>query len=289
VEVSWLGWEEVGTETFVGVEKDSVNVVIELGGNILDEELNLVDKFASLTFGGRDLLGLFVVGFDALLNITWLNLGNVEAGSESGGRIIWGVEEIVERGGWEVLMFLLDVGEDDWGHADFALEGGLLGVLLIRDFLAESGGKLGRADESHDVRVVLEDEHLLVEGGLVVSGRSNLDNGALSQVWEFELEGKSVEGLARGISELKFVGVLIELKDLEDLSNDVKITVRFGGLGKGSNVLVINDVLGSEISIGVFLEGLKNGGILSLLGGFLTGEGIWSIAGRLTKWGGLIR
>ena len=162
MEVSWLGWEEVGTETFVSVEKDSVNVVIELGGNILDEELNLVDKFTSLTFGGSDLLGLFVVGFDALLNITWLNLGNVEAGSESGGRIIWGVEEIVERGGWEVLMFLLDVGEDDWGHADFALEGGLLGVLLIRDFLAESGGKLGRADESHDVRVVLEDQNFLV-------------------------------------------------------------------------------------------------------------------------------
>ena len=66
---------------------------------------------------------------------------------------------------------------------------------------------------------------------------------------------------------------------MEDLSNDIKITVRFGGLGKGSNVLVINDVLGSEISIGIFLKGLKDGGILSLLGGFLTREGIWSIAG----------
>jgi len=185
----------------------------------------------------------------------------------------------VERGGWEILMFLLDVGKDDWGHADFALKGGLLGVLLIRDSLAESGGKLGRADESHDVRVMLEDKHLLVKGGLVVGGRSNLNDGALSQVWEFELEGKSVEGLAGGISELEFVGVLIELEDLEDLSNDIKITVRFGGLGKGSNVLVINDVLGSEISIGIFLKGLKDGGILSLLGGFLTREGIWSIAG----------
>ena len=85
MEVSWLRWEEVGTETFVSVEKDSVNVVIELGGNILDEELNLVDKFSSLTFGGSDFLGLFVVGFDALLNIAWLDLGDVEAGSESGG------------------------------------------------------------------------------------------------------------------------------------------------------------------------------------------------------------
>lgn len=198
------------------------------------------------------------------------------------------MEEIVERGGWKVLMFLLDVGKDDWGHADFALEGGLLGVLLIRDLLAESGGKLGRADESHDVRVVLEDKHLLVEGGFVVGGRSNLNDGALSQMWEFELEGKSVEGLAGGISKLEFVGVLIELKDLKDLSNDIKITVRFGGLGKGSNVLVINDVLGSEISVGVFLESLKDGGILSLLSGFLTREGIWSIAGRFTEWGGLI-
>ena len=196
MEVSWLGWEEVGTETFVGIEKDSVNIVIELGGDILDEELNLVDELSSLAFGGRDFLGLFVVGFDALLDITWLNLGNVEAGSESGGRIIWGVEEIVERSGWEILMLLLDVGEDDWGHADFALEGSFLGVLLIRDLLAESGGKLGRANESHDVGVVLKDEHLLVEGSLIIGGGSNLDNGALSQVWELELKGKSVEGLS---------------------------------------------------------------------------------------------
>ena len=37
------GVEEVSSETIVGVEKDTVGVVVELGGDILDEELDLVD------------------------------------------------------------------------------------------------------------------------------------------------------------------------------------------------------------------------------------------------------
>lgn len=44
MEVHGLLLEEVGTESLVGVEEDSVDVVVELGGDILDEELNLVDE-----------------------------------------------------------------------------------------------------------------------------------------------------------------------------------------------------------------------------------------------------
>ena len=44
MEVGWLGGEEVGSETLVGVEEDSVDIIIELSGNILDEELHLVDN-----------------------------------------------------------------------------------------------------------------------------------------------------------------------------------------------------------------------------------------------------
>ena len=52
----------VENETVMGVEEDSVGVVVELGGDILDEELNLVDgvgvALLSLEAGG--LLGLLV-------------------------------------------------------------------------------------------------------------------------------------------------------------------------------------------------------------------------------------
>jgi len=43
VEVSGFGREEVWSESLVGVEEDSVYVVIELGWNILNQELDLVD------------------------------------------------------------------------------------------------------------------------------------------------------------------------------------------------------------------------------------------------------
>lgn len=86
VKISWSLGEEVGTETLVGVEEDSVDVVVELGGNILGEELNLVDQITTLgSLGGGSLSRLSVVGLDGIVDGTWLNSGDIEAGSEGRG------------------------------------------------------------------------------------------------------------------------------------------------------------------------------------------------------------
>ena len=45
MEVGGFLLEEVLSETFVGVEKDSIDVVVELSGNILGKELDLIDVF----------------------------------------------------------------------------------------------------------------------------------------------------------------------------------------------------------------------------------------------------
>ena len=45
----------------MGVEEDSVDIIIELSGDILAEELNLVDAISSLTLAGGRLLGLLVI------------------------------------------------------------------------------------------------------------------------------------------------------------------------------------------------------------------------------------
>lgn len=42
---------------------------------------------------------------------------------------------------------------------------------------------------------------------------------------ELELEGKSVENLSRGILELEFVGVFVELVNLENLGDNVEVTL----------------------------------------------------------------
>lgn len=63
VEVVGGGVEEVGTETVVGVEEDLVGVGVELGGDVLNEEGNLVDGVgvALLALEAGGLLGLLVV------------------------------------------------------------------------------------------------------------------------------------------------------------------------------------------------------------------------------------
>ena len=86
MEVGCFGREEVGSESLVGVEKDSVHICVELGGHVLGQELNLVDQVSSLgALGGRGLLGLLVIHLNGIGGRSWLNLGNVEAGSEGGG------------------------------------------------------------------------------------------------------------------------------------------------------------------------------------------------------------
>ena len=229
MQVSWLLGEEVSTETLVGVQEDSIDVVVELGGDILGEELNLVDHLSSLgALGGGALLGLLVVGFAGLSNGSWLNLGHVEAGSEGTGRGVWVVEQIVEGGRLKVGVLLVHLGDHDWGHGALALESGLLGNLIVRHLGADGGGELGGADEGHNVRVVLEDKHLLVGGGFIIDGRSNFDNGTSLQVWELNLKGKSVEGLSGEVSKLELVGVVIELEHLKDLGNDIEIFALLG-------------------------------------------------------------
>ena len=86
MEVSWLLGEEASTETLVGVQEDSVDVVVELSGDILGEELDLVDHVTALgSLSGGGLLGLLVVDLASLGSVSWLDLGNIEAGSEGGG------------------------------------------------------------------------------------------------------------------------------------------------------------------------------------------------------------
>jgi len=58
MEVGGFLLEEVSSETFVGVEKHSVDIVVVLGGNILGEELNLIDQISTF----RSLSGLSFLG-----------------------------------------------------------------------------------------------------------------------------------------------------------------------------------------------------------------------------------
>lgn len=90
VQVAWLLWEEVGTETLVGVEEDSVDVVVELSGDVLGKELDLVDVITTLgSLGGGGLSALLVPHLHGIRNVSWLDSGDVEAGSESVGAVIW--------------------------------------------------------------------------------------------------------------------------------------------------------------------------------------------------------
>ena len=192
----------------------------------------------------------------------------------------------MQGGGGQVLMLLVDFGQDNGGHAHLGLQGSLLGGSLVGD-LGQAGGQLGGSDESHDVGVVLEHEDLLV-GGLVESGRSDSDNGALSHVRELELEGKSVEGLSGVVSELELVGVLVELEHLQHLGADIEVGPLLGSFLEVADV-VTSDVGGGEEGGGPLLEGVLDGNILSLEGGSLSGEGVRCVGGDgLSKRGGLI-
>ena len=61
MQVSGLLLEEVGSESLVGVEEDSVDVVVELGAHVLGQELDLPDHVSALgSLGGGALLVLLV-------------------------------------------------------------------------------------------------------------------------------------------------------------------------------------------------------------------------------------
>jgi hypothetical protein len=157
MEVGSFLLEEVSTETLVGVEKDLINIVVVLSADILGEELNLIDQISTFrSLSGRGFLGLFVVQFASLISISWFNSGNVEANSESVGGIVRAVEKIVEGAGSKTGVFLVNLGEDDW-LVRFESTG-ISGAVLN---LGEGGSEFGRADMSHNVRVVLKDQNFL--------------------------------------------------------------------------------------------------------------------------------
>jgi hypothetical protein len=169
----------------MSVQQDTVDVIVGLGGDILDEELNLIDQVLVLSLSGRGALLGLRVSLASVLSISWLNLGNVEAGSEGSLTVVLLMEEIVESGNWERLMLLVDLSENNWGKRVLGvLDLSLLFSLVITDLAGNTVGELGGADESHDVRVVLEDQDLFGGGSLVIGGRSDLDDGALFEVGE---------------------------------------------------------------------------------------------------------
>ena len=274
--------EEVRAQSFVGVEQDSVHVVVELGGHILAQELHLVDAVATLasSLAGSGLLGAFVVALDHFRGTAWLDFGDVEAGAEGVGSVVL-VEEVVERSGREASMLLVHLSEDNWGHAHFALECGLLGVLVVSD-LGDLRGKLGGGDEGHDVGVVLQDEDSL-GGGVVVGAGPNSHNGALSDVWELDFKRQGVEDLAGRVLQLKLVGVLVQLEDLKNLGDDVEVLLLFGSLLQLRGLSVRDDLARGEVLVRPLLQSACDGRILSLLGGPLARVSVWSIANSLTE------
>lgn len=294
-QVSGLGLEEVGTETIVSVQQDAVDVVVALSGDILDKELNLIDQVSGLSLGGLDGFASLGEEFDSVLSSSGLNLGNVEAGSEGvSGKRVGLVEEVMESGDRERLMLLVDLGQDDWGKSGSVISGvvgldlSLLLSLVIRDLATNGVGELGGADESHDVGVVLEDQNLLMGGGLIVGGGSNLDNGSLFEVGELDSQGKSVESGTGGVLQFQLVGVLVKLEDLEDLSNNIEIRVGAGSLLKSGNSAFLDNVVLHEEGVGPLLKSLDNSQILWLLSGLLARVSIRGISDDVTERTGLL-
>ena len=105
---------------------------------------------------------------------------------------------------------------------------------------------------------------------------------------ELDSQGKSVENSARGVLQFQLVGVLIELENLENLGDNVEVTIsRWSGL-EGGQILLLNNWVLSKEGVGPLLEGLDNSQILGLLSGFLARVSIRSISDNMTKRGGLL-
>lgn len=119
--------EEVSSETFMGVEKNFIDIGVVLGANILGEELNLIDHVSTFIIASiGSFLGLLVIHFAGISSGSWFNSSNVEADSES-VCLGWGlaVEKIVKGAGWESSVFLVNLGEDNWssGFEDTGISG----------------------------------------------------------------------------------------------------------------------------------------------------------------------
>lgn len=199
------------------------------------------------------------------------------------------MEQVSERGGGKLGVLLVNLGEDDGGHGGLSLEGILLRFSLVGDLVGNGGGELGGSNEGHDVRVVLEDEDVLLGGGIVVGGRSDLDNSSGLEVGELKLESESVVNFSGSISELELISVLIKLEDLEDLGDNVEVLGSLRGLTEGGVGAIGKNVVGGEVVVGPLLESLEDGGVLSLVGGLLSRESVGSLGNGLSKRSLLIR
>ena len=91
------------------------------------------------------------------------------------------------------------------------------------------------------------------------------------------------------ILQFQLVGVLIKLENLENLSDDIEVTISArSGLEGGQVFLLDNGVLSKE-GVGPLLEGLDNSQVLRLLSGFLARVSIRSISDNMTERGSLLR
>lgn len=89
---------------------------------------------------------------------------------------------------------------------------------------------------------MLEDENLLVLGSLIISSRSNSNNGSLSDVWELKFQSKNVESLTRLISDFKLVGVVIKIEYLKNLGDNIKVGGLFSGILQLSDLVILNNI-----------------------------------------------
>ena len=59
---------------------------------------------------------------------------------------------------------------------------------------------------------------------------------------ELDFEGQGVEDVTGLVLELELVGVLVQLEDLEDLGDDIKVLLLFGSLLQLSGLGIRNDL-----------------------------------------------
>jgi len=137
---------------------------------------------------------------------------------------------------------------------------------------------------------VLEDEDRL-GGGLIVGAGADLDDGALFEVRELDLESQGVVGGTGGVLKLELVGVVIKLEDLENLGDNIEVLRRLLGLGKLGQLsggLAINDVVGREELVGPLLQGLDDGLVLGLLSGLLARVSVRCVVDNLAEGSNLL-
>lgn len=107
-------------------------------------------------------------------------------------------------------------------------------------------------------------------------------------MWELQFQGEGEEGLTRQVSQLQLIGVLIELEHLENLGNDIEVTLALGSLLELGGSVTANVGALEEVACPLS-EGSEDGVVLSLDGGSLAREGVWSIwSNGLSEWGLLI-